>query len=222
MNPRDKDFGMRINNIPVAYEDERILIVDKPSGLLTIPTPKEELRTLGNLLNQQARHRCLSYRLHLCHRLDRETSGLIILAKGRSMQKKMMEEFKRRRIKKIYIAFVQGTINQNNGQIKRTIEGKYAVTRFRVLERKDRFTILEVMPLTGRKNQIRIHFKNIGHPLVGETKFAFRKDYTLRAKRICLHAKYLEFRHPVTKKIISVNSEMPEDLKDFLKKHNNN
>ena len=77
------------------------------------------------------------------------------------------------------------------------------------------------MPLTGRKNQIRIHFKNIGHPLVGETKFAFRKDYRLKAKRVCLHAQSLEFAHPITKNMVRVNAELPKDLEVFLKTQTN-
>jgi len=217
----DSDFKYKINNIPVVYEDNWLLIVDKPSGLLTIPTPKKELRTLTSILNGELKSKGIFYRLHPCHRLDRETSGLIIYAKGKSIQKKMMEEFKKQRIKKVYIAFIQGRINQHNGQIKKPIEGMYAVTRFRVLEQRRRFSVLEIMPLTGRKNQIRIHFKNIQHPIVGETKFAFRRDYALKSKRICLHARALEFTHPITKKTVSVYANIPRDLEAFLKRHSN-
>jgi 23S rRNA-/tRNA-specific pseudouridylate synthase len=131
----------------------------------------------------------------------------------------MMDEFKSRKVKKIYFAFVQGAIKENSGQIKKSIEGRFAVTRFRTLERRGKFTVLEVIPLTGRKNQIRIHLKSIGHPLVGETKFAFRKDYALKSKRICLHAKSLEFTHPVTRRTVSVNSKIPFDLEGFLNRY---
>lgn len=221
MNYFIKDFGASVNNIPVIYEDKWLLIVNKPSGLLTIPTPKREKRTLTSILNEQSKNKGFSYRLHPCHRLDRETSGLIIYAKGKSIQKKMTEQFKKHKVKKLYIAFVQGKIKQNNGQIKKAIEGRGAITRFRVLERRGRFSILEIVPLTGRKNQIRIHFKSIGYPIVGETKFAFRKDFALRSKRICLHAKSLEFSHPVMERVVSIDSELPQDLRDFLNKHRN-
>jgi len=163
----------------------------------------------------------LSYRLHPCHRLDRETSGLIIYAKGKSTQKKMMDEFKQRKVKKTYTAFVQGMLPKNQGEIKTPIDGLIAVTKYKVIQGRKNFTIVELMPMTGRRNQIRIHFKGIGHPLVGERKFAFRKDYKLKAKRICLHAKSLEFTHPVTRRIVRVDSELPKDLGEFLKKHNN-
>jgi len=208
-------------NIPIAYEDDWLVVVNKPAGLLTIPTPKKESRTLSNILNQELKSNGITYRLHPCHRLDRETSGLVIYAKGKSAQKKMMEEFKKRKVKKIYIAFVQGKINQNNGQIKKNIDGQSAITRFRVLEQRRKFTVLEAMPLTGRKNQIRLHFKAIGHPLVGETRFAFRRDYALRAKRLCLHAKSLEFIHPITQKTLTVDSQLPADLGEFLKSNSN-
>lgn len=195
-------------NIPIVYEDKWLLVVNKPSGLLTIPTPKKESCTLTSILN-----------LYPCHRLDRETSGLIIYAKGKSIQKKMMGLFKQRKIKKTYYAFVQGNIVQNQGKIRNPIEGRNALTKYKVIQKRKDFTIVEVAPLTGRTNQIRIHFKMIGHPIVGETKYAFRKDFSLRAKRLCLHAKALEFTHPITQKFLKLTADLPEDLEDFLEKH---
>jgi len=195
-------------SIPIVYEDDWILVVDKPSGLLTIPTPKNETRTLTSVLG-----------FHPCHRLDRETSGLIIYAKGKSTQKKMMELFKQRKVKKTYIAFVQGLIGNGQGEIKNTIEGMSAITKYRIIQRRKDFSIVEVHPLTGRTNQIRIHFKQIGHPIVGESRYAFRKDFALRSKRLCLHAKELEFAHPCTGKVINLIADLPQELKDFLSKH---
>jgi len=206
-------------NIPIIYEDNWLLAVNKPSGLLTIPTPKNEQRTLTSILNEDLKQRGLLYRLHPCHRLDRETSGLILYAKGKSIQKKMMDDFKHKKIKKTYIAFVQGTLFKNQGEIKENIEGLSAVTKYKVIQRRQDFTLVEVMPLTGRTNQIRIHFKEIGHPVVGETKYAFRRDFKLRAKRLCLHAKRLEFTHPITKKYIRIEADLPLDLKEFLNKY---
>ena len=203
-------------NIPVIYEDDWLLAVDKPSGLLVIPTPKKETRTLTSILNEDLAERSKTYRLHPCHRLDRETSGLIIYAKGKSIQEKMMLEFKERKVKKVYIAFLQGHLFKEQGEIKKPIEGKNALTKYKVIQRKKDFTVVEIMPWTGRTNQIRIHFKDIGHPLVGETKFAFRRDFALKAKRLCLHAEALEFLHPITKKSVKLSTGLPEDLKKFL------
>lgn len=206
-------------NIPIIYEDDWLLAVNKPSGLLTIPTPKNELRTLTSILNEDLKQKGVPWRLHPCHRLDRETSGVIIYAKGKSIQKKMMDEFKRKKIKKTYIAFVQGVIPKNYGEIKESIEGQGAITKYKVIQRRKDFTVVEVMPLTGRTNQIRIHFKQISHPLLGETKYAFRRDFKIKSKRLCLHAKMLEFIHPVAKKHIHLSIDLPEDLREFLQKH---
>lgn len=197
-----------------------MLVVDKPAGLLTIPTPHNEKRTLTSILNDDLKERGLLYRLHPCHRLDRETSGLVIYAKGKSIQKKMMDEFKNKNVGKRYLAFVQGTVIKDQGEINRPIEFRPAITKYRVSQRRKDFTVVEVMLLTGRTNQIRIHLKAIGYPIVGETKYAFRKDFKLRAKRLCLHARDLEFLHPVTKKVTRLSAGLPEDLNKFLDNHN--
>ncbi|OGX22997.1 MAG: hypothetical protein A3K54_04205 [Omnitrophica WOR_2 bacterium RBG_13_44_8] len=206
-------------NIPVVYEDDWLLALNKPSGLLTIPTPKKEARTLTSILNADLKEKGLAYRLYPCHRLDRETSGLIVYAKGKSAQKKMALLFRQKQIKKTYLAFVQGLISHNQGEIRIPVEGLSAITRYQVIQRKKDFTVLEVTPYTGRTNQIRIHLKGIGHPIVGETKYAFRRDFKLKARRLCLHAEKLEFIHPVTKKAIALAVGLPYDLKDFLHKH---
>jgi RluA family pseudouridine synthase len=192
-------------NIPVIYEDNYLLIVNKPSGLLTVTTPKNEKRTLTSILG-----------LYPCHRLDRDTSGLIIYAKDKFSQQKMADEFKQRQVKKVYIAFVSGIPDKRGGVIKNKIEGMSAQTYYKVIERRSGFAIVEARPFTGRTNQIRIHFKSIGHPVLGEDKFAFRKDFKIKAKRLMLHAKALEFKHPITGKILRLESDLPQDLISFL------
>ncbi|MFA5355885.1 MAG: RluA family pseudouridine synthase [Candidatus Omnitrophota bacterium] len=210
---------LKVSNIPVVYEDEWFLVVDKPAGLLTIPTPRKETRTLTSILNDDALIKGISCRIYPCHRLDRETSGLIIYAKGKSAQKKMMEAFGRRSIKKKYTAFAHGRLSSREGKIQYPIEGHSAVTGYRVVEERGAYSIVEVAPQTGRTNQIRIHFKRIGHPLVGETKFAFRRDFKLRAKRLLLHAEKIEFIHPMTGKNMRLLAPLPRDMADFLCKN---
>ena len=195
-------------NIPIIYEDDWLLVVDKPSGLLTIPTPKNEKRTLTSILG-----------LHPCHRLDRDTSGLMIYAKGKSAQQKMMALFRESKIKKTYLAFVSGHLEKSQGVIASPIEGQEAASEYRVIEKKQGFVVVEVRPLTGRTNQIRIHFLALGHPVLGETKFAFRRDFAIKAKRLCLHAKALEFMHPFTPQLVHVEAELPPELKEFLRSH---
>ena len=187
-------------------------------------------------------------RLHPCHRLDRDTSGVILFAKGKKNQKIMMEAFRQKKVRKIYIAFVHGRLKNRSGEIKSRIrdfdpsrfrrwlpppykslrdstgpalyqngtgQAPWAVTRYRVIETKKDFSILEVTPVTGRTNQIRIHFSQLGHPLVGERKYAFGKDYALKFRRTALHALSLSFIHPVFKKEIRIHSPLPEDMEQF-------
>jgi len=206
-------------NIPVLYEDDSLLIVDKPSGLLTIPTPKKEKRTLTSILDEYLKEKGLGVCAHPCHRLDRDTSGVIIYAKGKAVQKKMMDIFKQRGIKKAYIAFIHGRLLSPKGRIINNIEGLSAVTNYKVIEQRGNFAIVEAYPETGRTNQIRLHFKYIGHPVVGETRFVFRKDFQLRAKRLCLHAKDLEFKHPVSGERIYVRADLPPDMRNFLERN---
>lgn len=194
-------------------------MVNKPAGLLSVPTPKNEARTLTSILNQDAGDRGLKYRLYPCHRLDRETSGLLIYAKNRGIETKMIEAFRSRLINKKYIAFVHGKLSQPQGTINSAIEGKSALTKYRVLQEKSNYSVVEVSPATGRTNQIRIHFKHIQHPLLGEDKFAYRKDFALRFKRVCLEAKELSFKHPVTGKNLTISIDLAADLNKFLKEH---
>jgi len=211
----------------IIYEDEQLLVVDKPSGMLVIPTPKKETNTLTDLLNGDLDLRGVEANAYPCHRLDRETSGLIVYAKGKFAQKRMMDEFKKRAVKKTYIAFAQGAVKGPSGTITRNIYDKNkarsipAVTKYKVTERMEGFSVLEVEPVTGRTNQIRIHLKDIGHPIVGESVYAFRKDYKLRFKRVALHAHKIEFKHPMTGERMIFESQLPSDMKDFLLATNN-
>jgi 23S rRNA pseudouridine1911/1915/1917 synthase len=143
----------------------------------------------------------------------------LIYAKSKSIETKMFEAFRNRLISKKYIAFVHGKLSQQQGVINSAIEGKSALTKYRVLQEKNNYSVMEVAPVTGRTNQIRIHFKHIQHPLVGEDKFAFRKDFILRAKRVCLHAGYLEFKHPQTAKTLMFELPLAQDMQKFLDEH---
>jgi len=206
-------------NIPIVFEDDWLLVVNKPAGLLTVPTPKNESRTLISILNQDAQGKGLKYRLYPCHRLDRQTSGLLIYAKTKGIESKMADAFRNRQVSKKYIAFVHGKLARPQGIISSAIEGKSAVTNYKVMQEKNNYSVVEVSPVTGRTNQVRIHFKSIQHPLVGEDKFIFRKDFVLRAKRVCLHAEFLEFKHPATGKTVAFCAPLAADMQKFLEDH---
>ncbi len=200
----------------IIYEDEFLMGVNKPSGMLTIPTPKNEKNTLTHLLNQELEKRGLTIKAHPCHRLDRETSGIILYAKGKKMQQEIMDLFHKHQAKKLYIAFIRGIPPKKEATINITIEGKPAITKYRVIQERPGFCVVEIEPLTGRTNQIRIHFKKIGYPLLGETKYAFRKDFAIKFKRVALHAKELEFIHPQTKQKILFTAPLPDDMQKLL------
>lgn len=199
------------SRLRIVYEDAQIIVADKPSGLLTVPTPKKEKTTLSSLL-----------KAFPVHRLDRETSGLIVFAKTAKVLNILSDEFRNRRVKKRYLAFVQGRMPAKSGTIDRNVRdnpyepGKSAITKYRVLECREGFSVVEVIPLTGRTNQIRIHFKQIGHPLVGDRRFAFARDFAVKFRRTALHASDLEFVHPLTRELMRFHSEAPQDMAGFL------
>lgn len=214
--------------IKVVYEDDYLVVANKPPGLLVVPTPKKETHTLTSILNQQYKKNLNNLNLYPCHRLDRETSGLIIYAKGKKIRELLMEQFRLRRIKKKYIALVQGRLNRQVGTIKNFIcdipfgtkrhrlNPKMAITKYRVLKECENFSVVEVWPITGRTNQIRIHFQQLGNPLLGERKYSFARDFPLKFRRVALHAAQLQFIHPVTGKAINLISSLPEDMRKFI------
>ena len=206
-----------MSEIPVVYDDKWLVIVNKPPGLLTVPAPGKERRTLAHLLNEDLR-KPGEPQLFPCHRLDRETSGLVIFAKGPAARDQMMNMFRSRRIKKSYVAFVQGKLG-GHGRITIPVEGDEAFTRFHVVRQYEDFSVVKVFPETGRTNQIRIHFKMIGYPIVGDTKFAFRRDFPLKAKRSMLHAESLEFDHFALKRHVKIAIPLAEDMQNFLEEH---
>lgn len=226
--------------IPILYEDAHYIVFDKPSGLLVIPTHNNEKHTLTSIVNahyllrhHEGGNKDSIAKLHPCHRLDQETSGAIIYAKGKTAREAMMAIFKNRSIKKTYIGFVHGRLRQSRGtlvgkiqdwaaqQYDRFGEGKTAVTHYHVTSFQKHFSVLEIKPITGRTNQIRIQFAQIGHPLVGERKYCIAKDFQIKFKRVALHAHALEWKHSFTHQKITVTSNLPKDMEEFLERHRN-
>ena len=213
--------------IPVLYEDENCLVFNKPSGLLVIPTDKNEDHTLVNIVNQK---QAAGGHLYPAHRLDRDTTGVILFAKGKDNQQKLMQFFKEKEVHKTYIAFVHGRVTEPRGKIRIPIKdfnqrkfaphlpAQSALTHYEVEDYYKDFTVVKVMPITGRTNQIRIHFTKIGHPLVGEDKYAFRRDFVLRFRRTALHALRLEWPQMTGNGMIIVEAPLAKDMADFLEK----
>jgi len=214
--------------IAILYEDDQYIVFEKPSGLLVIPAPKDKQKTLVLIVNQQYSAQENIWKLHPCHRIDQETSGAIIFAKGKRNQALMMGLFKRREVTKKYIAFVHGTLRKKYGEFRKPVNDTYrkkfrrgspaiwAITSYKVIKIKKQFSVVEVRPVTGRTNQIRIHFSQAGYPLVGERKYAFARDYSLKFRRTALHAAQVEWTHPVSRKKICVQSNLPKDMDEFI------
>ncbi len=227
--------------VPILYQDKDIFVFDKPAGLLVVPDPKGTALTLENLVNEQYPP-SLEAPLYPCHRLDRETSGAIIFARGKANQEKVMDQFRNGAVQKKYLAFVRGKMKNPAGEIKSVIrdfhkkkhgpsrerglrypdrkpEGKLAFTRYKVLSVKHLFSVVEIYPLTGRTNQIRIHMGEIGHPLLGERLYAFGKDFPIKFKRVALHAAEVSFKHPVSGQKLTVRAELAKDMENFLNRY---
>ena len=215
--------------ISIIHEDEELMVVNKRSGLLSVPVDNTRRKDLCSILNQEIETRRIKKKVFPCHRLDKETSGVIIFAKGKENQALIMDQFRQRKVKKTYIAFVHGRIKQTKGVIKSNMQGswpyrrreknKLAVTNFELIYNTDNFSVMRLEPVTGRTNQIRIQFRDSGHPLLGERRFAYAKDWPIKFRRVALHSCSIEISHPLTGERIRFQAPMPDDMEGFLKTH---
>ncbi len=223
----------------ILYEDDHLLVISKPAGIVCHPGPGHDSRTLVNALV----YRCdrLSGMGHpqrpgLVHRLDKDTSGLIVIAKDDSIYENLTSLFKERKVKKNYIALVQGIFFEKKGRIilpvarsakdrkKMSVaidRGREAITEFNLIKEYDEeASLLDVTLETGRTHQIRVHLGHIGHPVVGDRTYGNKISMRLAEKigldRHFLHANRLEFIHPVTQNPLKVEDTLPSDLKSSL------
>lgn len=218
-----------VNAFDIIFEDKYLIVLNKKTKILTLPTPKKEKTTLLSLLAEKLKEK--NERAYPVHRLDRETTGLIIFAKNPQVQKLLTDEFRKKQVLKKYIAFCLGNVKKRQDTIQGFIldqEGKryreskqFAITKYNVLEYRQGFTIVEAIPLTGKTNQIRIQFKQIGHPLLGERKYAHGKDFSkeVRFRRVALHSYLLMFWHPVQKRKMVFEIGLPRDMNEFSEEH---
>jgi 23S rRNA pseudouridine1911/1915/1917 synthase len=208
--------------IRILHEDADLLVASKPSGLLSVTTPGAQGRTLLEALAAEGHAGLLPV-----HRLDRDVSGLVVLAKHEAARKALEDLFRGRAVKKIYWALVRGRLRPDLGSFDDPIldqgararvdpRGKPATTRWRVLARHAATSVVEIELVTGRYNQIRLHFAHHDQALVGERKYARGKDDPLRAKRVALHAWKLAFPHPLRGGRVEVEAPLPADLRDLL------
>lgn len=221
-------------NIPleVVYEDEDLAVINKPVGLVVHPAPGHFEHTLVNtLLNRfQSLSDINPVRPGIVHRLDKETSGLLVVAKNNFAHLALTEQFSKHSIKRKYIAVVKGRIEFDENIIEAPIgrhpvkkknmsvsfgaSTKYAKTYYRTLRRTEKFSVLELEPFTGRTHQLRVHLAFIGHPVLGDKKYG-KNDTFLR---LALHARSIGFSHPRSKKFLEFSSDTPKEFEQFLKK----
>ncbi|PGM54834.1 RluA family pseudouridine synthase [Bacillus sp. AFS053548] len=232
--PDPKPLEVKLENIPleVYYEDADVIVVNKPRGMVVHPALGHETGTLVNALMYHCKD--LSgingvLRPGIVHRIDKDTSGLLMVAKNDVAHEKLAEQLRQKTTVRKYIAIVHGVIPHEEGTIDAPIgrdksdrqsmtvtedNSKEAVTHFRVLDRFDEFTLVECQLETGRTHQIRVHMKYIGYPLAGDPKYGPRK--TLDIDGQALHAAVLGFKHPRTDEYLEFSSPIPKVLENII------
>lgn len=217
-------------DLSIVYEDDAILVLDKPAGMPTIPSYIHPNKTLANGILGYYKKKQLPYTVHIVTRLDKDTSGLVLVAKHQHSHALLSNEQRKQTLSRKYLAFVEGnmttdcaTIDLPIGRkagsiIERVVreDGQQARTHYQVLERFDAYSFVEAELETGRTHQIRVHFSTIGHPLVGDDLYGGSID---TFKRQALHCSELSFVHPFTKKDLHFTSNVPNDMRDFHQKY---
>lgn len=203
-------------DLDIVFEDDELAVINKPGGMLMHPSHRDNSGTLLNALAHYLNDGSELVRPGLPHRLDRLTSGLVVVTKTARAHRIISGHFLKKRVEKRYLALVDGVVERDSGTIEAPIgrfadiklwgvkgDGKYAVTNFSVRRRCKYTTLLELEPVTGRTNQLRIHTEHIGHPIVGDVRRGGSDHH-----RLCLHAYRLSFPHPVTCEKVSFESDV--------------
>jgi len=221
-------------NLDVVYEDQDIIVINKNADRVVHPAPGHHDDTIVNALLAHVDNLSAINgvkRPGIVHRLDKDTSGLLIVAKNDKSHKELAKQFKNRTVDKYYYALIEGNLAYKNGKIDAPIgrdpknrkkmavrkrRSKKAISRFKIIEEFKTHTLVEVKIETGRTHQIRVHFSYLGHPVVGDKKYGSKN--TLNAKRQLLHARKLAVKHPTTGKKIVFEAELKDDFKEILNK----
>lgn len=229
------EIELKAQDIPVEiiYEDRDIIVVNKPKGMVVHPANGNPDGTLVNAIMSICKDSLSGIggeiRPGIVHRLDKDTSGILIVAKNDKAHINLSEQIKEHKVKKTYIALVKGIVKENNATINMPIgrsekdrkkmavtkKGKEAITHFKVLKRYDKYTLLEINIETGRTHQIRVHLSQIGYPIVGDEVYSKGKN-EWNIKGQCLHAKSLDFKHPITNEDMHLEAKIPQYFEKIL------
>lgn len=209
---------------PILYEDEEILVVDKPAGLLSMANERERYRTAYRMATDYMSRKNPRGRVFIVHRLDRDTSGVLLFAKSEAVKRAYQDNWGELVRRRGYLAVVEGRMEKAQGTVRSRLrettahrvysaapgqDGREAVTRFTLQESGKRYSLLEVDIDTGRKNQIRVHMADLGHPVVGDRKYGAAAS---PLNRLCLHAHILELVNPVTGRDMLFKAPVPKDF----------
>jgi 23S rRNA pseudouridine1911/1915/1917 synthase len=222
---RHVDVKMKLN-FEIVYEDESLIVINKPAGLLSIATKDEKRDTAYSFLSEYVKNQNRENKIFIVHRLDRETSGLMLFAKNEKVKHMMQESWNDSIIERTYVALVEGQVEKKEGVISSFLyedksfimhsvssssKGQKAITHFKVIKSDKSWSLLEINLETGRKNQIRVHMQDIGHSVAGDKKYGAK---TNPIKRLALHALKLSFIHPVSNEKMDFETAIP---KSFIK-----
>ena len=242
--------------LDIVFEDEYLAVINKPAGMIVHPGAGVANGTLANAVafhlgigmsdvgfeerGEQSKTQNLKSKIGIVHRLDKDTSGLIVVAKDEQTHEALAEQFRTREVFKSYVACVHGSTRENSGTIDRAIardrwhrtkmtvaaNGRHALSIWKVRERFEKFTLVDVEIKTGRTHQIRVHLASINHPVVGDATYNEGRDNTIadsdikraveKLNRFFLHAEKLTFTHPATSKKIELTQRLPDELDEFL------
>ena len=228
---------LRHPKLRVIYEDNALIVVEKKNGLLTVPyNPKSSEMTAYSILKDYVRKQSNRNTVHVVHRLDRETSGVLVFAKSAELQEYMRNYWKQLVTRRTYVALVEGPLEKKEGTITSWLTednqtamvyssdkdngGQKAITNYKVLkattigegDQEMNISLVELNLETGRTNQIRVHMQSIGHPIIGDRKYGHGNEYS-PIDRLCLHARTLEFIHPMTEKKARFEAPLPKEFK---------
>jgi len=219
--------------LEIVYEDDDVLVINKQPGLVVHPGSGNQEHTLVNaLLGRKMQLSDINKnRPGIVHRLDKDTSGLLVIAKNNASHLKLAEQFAEHSIQRKYIAIVCGRVEFDEDIIEASIgrhpqkrksmavsylpNSKYAKTFYKTLKRSKNFSLLELHPFTGRTHQLRVHLAHLGYPILGDTKYGKNKNFS----RLALHAQEIGFIHPSTNKLIHFTSQIPAEFLDFIEKN---
>ena len=227
---------LRHPKLRVVYEDDALIVVEKKNGLLTVPVKADSKETtVFSILKEYVRKQSHRNTVHVVHRLDRETSGLLVFAKSPELQEYMRTYWRQLVTKRSYVALVEGKLEKNEGKITSWLTedsrtalvssspvdngGQLAITNYKVLQelesgvesQESEISLVELNLETGRTNQIRVHMASMGHPVVGDRKYGHGNESS-PIDRLCLHARVLEFIHPMTEKKVRFEAPMPKEF----------